>query len=101
MPRKKPSALRTQLEKRLDAANAQLVAALVQVAGPMQELVAPDLEYSKCQMRAEAREAKQQAQMDQGLLQRVAALERDETALQTEVSEAHEALHKAGMLERQ
>jgi chromosome segregation ATPase len=93
-------ALRKQLEKRFDASNAQLAAALAEVAGLKQELAALKLEYSKYKMRAEAREAEQQAHMDQ-LLQRVAALERDKTALQTEVNEAKEALHKAGMLERQ
>ncbi len=52
-------------------------------------------------MITEAREAKQQAQMDQGLLHCVAALERDKTTLQTKVSKANEALHKAWMLELQ
>ena len=41
-----------------------------------------------------------QAQTDQ-LLQRVAALEREKSALQAEVAAAKEALHKAAMLERQ
>jgi hypothetical protein len=93
-------ALRTQLEKRLDAANAQVAAALVDVAGLKQELAALQLEYSKYKMRYEAREAELQAQIDQ-LLQHVAALERDKTALQTEVNAAKDALLKAGMLERQ
>ena len=48
-------ALRTQLEKRLDAANKQLAAAFAEAAGLKQELAALKLEYSKYKARAEAR----------------------------------------------
>ena len=54
-------ALRTQLEKRLDAANKQLAAALAEAAGLKQELAALKLEYSKYKARAEARDAEQLA----------------------------------------
>ena len=69
-------------------------------AGLKQELAALKLEYSKYKSRSEARESEQQAQIDQ-LLERVAALEREKSALQTEVATAKDALHKAGMLERE
>ena len=54
-------ALRTQLEKRLDAANKQLAAAFAEAAGLKQELAALKLEYSKYKARAEARDGEQLA----------------------------------------